>query len=104
MKAFLAATVQLALIPLVVVSQSVELFIGELNGDVYVEWSGNLTALYMEEPLDDTADRVQLTSDGFLWVAFADTQYSYLTGLPLVEYNFNMPGMFSRDPDMSMGE
>lgn len=85
-------------------SQSVDLFVGELNGDVYVEWSGNLTALYLE-PLDDvtSSGTQQFEATSFLWAAFATPQYSYLTGSTLVDYNFVSPGTFSHIPDQALG-
>jgi len=88
-------------------AQEVSLFVGELDGDVYVEWSGSLTYLYREVLEPDESDLlpgVQFRADVSLWVAFASAEYSYLTGSnDFVTYNYNQPGIFNVVPDQFMG-
>jgi hypothetical protein len=57
-----------AILPHLASSQTVTLCVGELNGNVYVEWTGSLTALY-QNPLEQTGITPQLSGNAFAFAA-----------------------------------
>ena len=91
-----------AILPHLASSQTVTLCVGELNGNVYVEWTGSLTALY-QNPLEQTGITPQLSGNAFAFAALATDSYSYMTGSPFVTYSFVPPGIFSVTPDIVQG-